>query len=62
MSGEVLGEGRTADDEGQWRTADREKFLLLFSNAETFLDTQESKSCKDNGLANYSHVGAKSVV
>ena len=25
--------GRMADDEGQWRMADREKFLLLFSNA-----------------------------
>ena len=24
--------GRRADDEGQWRTADGEKFLLLFSN------------------------------
>ena len=22
-----------ADDEGQWQTTDREKFLLLFSNA-----------------------------
>ena len=33
MSGEVLGGGRTADDEGQWRTADREKFLLRFSTA-----------------------------
>ena len=27
------GGGRTADNEGQWRTADREKFLLRFSNA-----------------------------
>ena len=33
MSGEVLGGGQTADDEGQWQTADGEKFLLLFSNA-----------------------------
>ena len=38
MSGEVEGEGRRADggpradDEGQCRTADGDKFLLFFSN------------------------------
>ena len=26
--------GRRADDEGLWRTADGEKFLLLFSNTQ----------------------------
>ena len=38
MSGEVEGGerkaegGHWADDKGQWRTADRDKFLLRFSN------------------------------
>ena len=40
MSGEVEGGerraegGHWADDEGQWRTADGEKFLLRFSNTQ----------------------------
>ena len=47
-SGEVEGGerrvegGHRADDEGQWRTVDGEKFLLRFSNTQNFNQTKKS--------------------
>ena len=52
MSGEVLGGGRMADDEGQWRTVDREKFLLRFSTAVKKIGyfSEISDVCLENNL------------
>ena len=55
MSGEVEGRGRRADDEGQWRTADGEKFLLLLSN------TPSSEGCQYPIFVKYDFLNQRPV-